>query len=333
MSNALIKEALRTIKRNKARFISIIAIVAVGISFYAGISAAGPDMQQTAVNYYDENNLMDIWMISTVGFNDNDVEAVKEVDGVEDAVGSKFADGTVMVDGRTAANVDGGQTICRAYGLDFTKAESKDKSYINRLTLIEGRFPQNENECVIDRSDMATPKGFEIGKTIKMVGIEENIEKFVETGSNLYIHSLISGNGKTEWSLRLLQSYINKIWFKSDLRCRVLFVNVPRYLIALKESITTPSEYVDHVKKHIFDADIVVFDEIGIKAATTFEFENLLNFINTRLDLGKSNIYTSNLTAHELNERLGSRLYSRIMNMSVDIEFRGSDKRGQLGRE
>ena len=95
----------------------------------------------------------------------------------------------------------------------------------------------------------------------KLKAIELNIEKFVETGSNLYLHSLISGNGKTEWSIRLLQSYINKIWFKSDLRCRVLFINVPRYLISLKESITTPSEYVNHVKKHIFDADIVVFDE------------------------------------------------------------------------
>lgn len=182
MNNALIKEAMRTIKRNKARFISIIAIVAVGISFYAGISAAGPDMQQTAVDYYNDNNLMDIWMISTVGFNDSDVEAIRQLDGVEEAVGSKFADGTVMVDGRTAANVDGGQAICRAYGLDFDKAreyssEGEDsEDYINRLTLLEGRFPENENECVIDRSDMATPKGFEIGKTIKMVGIEENIE-------------------------------------------------------------------------------------------------------------------------------------------------------------
>ena len=182
MNNALIKEALRTIKRNKARFISIIAIVAVGISFYAGISAAGPDMQQTAVDYYNENNLMDVWMISTVGFNESDVEAVRNIDGVEEAVGSKFADGTVVVDGRTAANVDGGQAICRAYGLDFDKAREyssdgeKSKQYINRLTLLEGRFPENENECVIDRSDMATPKGFEIGKTIQMVGIEENIE-------------------------------------------------------------------------------------------------------------------------------------------------------------
>lgn len=162
----------------------------------------------------------------------------------------------------------------------------------------------------------------------KLKSIEDNIEKFVETGTNLYIHSPISGNGKTEWSLRLLQAYISKIWFKSDLRCRVLFINVPRYLISLKESITTPSEYVDHIKKNIFNADIVVFDEIGIKAATTFEFENLLNFINTRIDLGKSNIYTSNLTASELNDRLGSRLYSRILNMSVDIELHGADKRG-----
>ena len=44
--------------------------------------------------------------------------------------------------------------------------------------------------------------------------------------------------------------------------------------------------------------------------------------------MGKSNIYTSNMTANELNERLGSRLYSRIQNLSVDIEFAGSDKRG-----
>ncbi|MBQ7957149.1 MAG: FtsX-like permease family protein [Clostridia bacterium] len=181
MSKGLVKEALRSISKNKARFISIIAIVAVGISFFAGISAAGPDMKQTAVEYYEENNLMDIWMISTVGFNQHDVDAIRNIEGVESATGSKFADGTVVVDGKTAANVDGGQAICRAYGLnlDFAKKYEdgvKYKDYINRLTLLEGRLPQKENECVIDRSDMATPKGFEIGKTIKMVGIEENIE-------------------------------------------------------------------------------------------------------------------------------------------------------------
>lgn len=158
--------------------------------------------------------------------------------------------------------------------------------------------------------------------------IQDNIEGFVEQGKNLYIYSHTCGNGKTEWCLRLIQSYIEKIWFKSDMRCRVLFINVPRYLISLKESFTTPSEYVDHIKKNIFTADLVVFDELGIKVATTFEFENLLNFINTRIDMGKSNIYTSNLSAVELDERLGSRLSSRIIHMSDVIEFKGKDKRG-----
>lgn len=181
MSKGLIKEALRSIRKNKARFISIIAIVAVGISFYAGISASGPDMQQTAVDYYNSNNLMDIWMISSVGFNKGDVEQISKIKGVESVVGSKFADGTVVVNGRTAANVDGGQAICRAYGLDFDLAREfdkgdSDKDYINRLTLIEGRYPKNDKECLIDQSDMATPKGFKIGEKIKLVGIEENIE-------------------------------------------------------------------------------------------------------------------------------------------------------------
>lgn len=158
--------------------------------------------------------------------------------------------------------------------------------------------------------------------------IETHIDAFVEQGQNLYIHSANCGNGKTEWSLRMLQAYVNKIWHKSDLRCRVLFVSVPRYLQALKDNIEHPSEYINHVKQNMFDADLVVFDEIGTKAATAFELEHLLNAINTRIDQGKSNIYTSNLSSNELKQKLGTRLYSRIANMSVDIELLGSDKRG-----
>lgn len=162
----------------------------------------------------------------------------------------------------------------------------------------------------------------------RLKSIEENIELFVKGGNNLYIHSTTCGNGKTEWSLRLLQTYIGKVWHTSDLKCKVLFINVPRYILALKDSITTPSEYVTHIKKNVFDADLVVFDEIGTKGLTTFEHENILNLVNTRIDAGKSNIYTSNLTPQELDEKLGHRLYSRIVNLSVDIELFGSDKRG-----
>lgn len=162
---------------------------------------------------------------------------------------------------------------------------------------------------------------------VKLKKIEDSIETFVCNGSNLYIHSSICGNGKTAWALRMLQSYVNKIWFKSDLRCRVLFINVPRFILSLKDSISNTNDYIDHVKKNIFNADLVVFDEVGTKSLTTFEHEHILNLINTRIDMNKSNIYTSNLSPQELKEKVGDRLYSRIVHLSVDIELFGSDKR------
>ena len=162
----------------------------------------------------------------------------------------------------------------------------------------------------------------------RLKNIENDIEAFVASGSNLYIHSLNTGNGKTAWALRLMQVYFDRIWHKCDLSCHGLFINVPRFLIALKDNFDNPSDYIAHIKAHVLDADIVIWDEIGTKVATQFEAENLLSLINARLDIGKSNIYTSNLGADELRERIGDRLYSRIMGFSTDIEFFGSDKRG-----
>ena len=158
--------------------------------------------------------------------------------------------------------------------------------------------------------------------------VQKNIDKFVESGENLYIHSPISGNGKTSWAIKLLKSYIQKIWHKSDIECRVLFIHVPRFLLALKDNISVKSDYVQFIKDNVANADLVVFDEIGIKAVTAFEHEHFLNIINTRLDANKSNIYTSNLSNSEVMEKLGPRLYSRIVNNSINIEIYGSDKRG-----
>lgn len=157
---------------------------------------------------------------------------------------------------------------------------------------------------------------------------QDNIEEFVNNGCNLYIHSKITGNGKSAWSIRLIQAYFNAIWYKTDLTCRALFINVPRFLLALKDNISQKNDYVEHVKKYILTADLVVWDEIGIKASTTFEMENLLNYINARTECGKSNIYTSNMDGEELKALLGDRLYSRIVNLSEEVILYGQDKRG-----
>ena len=77
MSKALLKDTFRSIWRTKARFISIILIVALGIGFFAGIKATAPDMKETANRYFLSNNLMDLRVLSTVGFEQADVDARK----------------------------------------------------------------------------------------------------------------------------------------------------------------------------------------------------------------------------------------------------------------
>ena len=170
--------------------------------------------------------------------------------------------------------------------------------------------------------------GTDYDKFTQLKDIETHIVNFVSEGKNLYLHSSKCGNGKTAWAIRLIQSYLDKIWYTSDLTCKALFINIPKYLLSLKDSISNPSADVDYIKCNVYTADIVVWDEIGIKNCTQFEFENLLSMINSRIDSGKSNIYTSNLTGTELFDKVGERLYSRIINLSYDIELNGIDKRG-----
>jgi DNA replication protein DnaC len=163
---------------------------------------------------------------------------------------------------------------------------------------------------------------------LQLKNIENNIEEFVNSGSSLYIYSSTCGNGKTAWSIRLIQAYFNSIWHKCDLNCKALFINVPRFLLGLKDNISNKSEYIEHIKSKIQDAELVVWDEIGTKAVTQFEHEHLLSLINNRIDYNKAQIFTSNLSPETLREVVGERLYSRVVNLSTVVEFKGADKRG-----
>ena len=157
--------------------------------------------------------------------------------------------------------------------------------------------------------------------------VQKNINQYISNGDNLYIYSENVGNGKSAWALKLLQSYIYSIWSSSKLECRALWIHVPQFLLALKDNISEKSEYIAHIKKNILDCDLVVFDEFGEKTSTQFETEHLLSYINTRLSLGKSCFYTSNIKPEELNLVVGDRLASRVIGLSNTLEFKGKDMR------
>lgn len=198
--------------------------------------------------------------------------------------------------------------------------------YKTDILFKEGLFSDTQKQHLILKldSNKVDKEAF-----LQLKEIEKNIVPFIEAGKNLYIYSKNLGCGKTSWSLRLAQAYINKIWYISDLTCRILFVNVPNFFINLKDSIDNKqNEYIHQIKKYVNNCDAVIWDDIGTKLGTDYEKENLLSIIDTRVSNKKTNIYTSNLIPSTVEASLGGRLSSRIINLSQLIELKGADKRG-----
>lgn len=169
--------------------------------------------------------------------------------------------------------------------------------------------------------------GTDKDKFMELKKIQINISDFVTSGKNLFIYSKNVGNGKSSWSKKLLLSWFKSIIFTSDFVCRGLFINVTKFFNELRNNIDDKSDYITYVKELIPKVDLVVWDDIGIKTLTTWEHDVLFDIINTRVEKGLSNIYTSNMTPIELKEKLGDRLHSRIIQLSTLIELNGKDKR------
>jgi putative ABC transport system permease protein len=152
MKKSLIKNTLREIKNSKARFFSIMAIIALGCGFYCGIRATAPSMVNMANSYYQRTSLMDYRLVSTVGFDDDDVKAVESVDGVTAVDAGYFAD--IVSDYSDSAH-------------EVRLIAVTDK--LNELTVLEGRLPQKKGEVVIEDGSFS-------GGDLK-VGDTINVEK------------------------------------------------------------------------------------------------------------------------------------------------------------
>lgn len=161
--------------------------------------------------------------------------------------------------------------------------------------------------------------------------IQDHINEFVANGENLYIYSANTGNGKTCWSIKLIQQYFNNVWYGNRFRCRGLFIFVPAFLNDVKKNINNPSyEFNDFVNR-ISVADLVIWDDIGANKLSDFDYTQLLSYIDQRKLNLKSNIYTGNLNREQLLDYVGTRLTSRIWNDSIKVELVGIDRRDDFG--
>lgn len=115
------------------RYIAIIAIIALGVGFFAGLRVTKTAMVKTADTYVNDHGLFDYRLVSTVGYDEDDVAAFAELDGVRAAEGSFSAD--------LLAQTMSGDIVLRAHSITGT---------VNTLSLVSGRQPAQANECIVD---------------------------------------------------------------------------------------------------------------------------------------------------------------------------------------
>lgn len=150
MTKSLRKDFRREIKKSFSRFISILLIVTLGVAFYSGIRSSMPAMQMTADSIYDEQNLMDIRVVGTLGLTDNDIKAISEIEGVE------FAEGAYTTD-----------FLCLVNSKELVTKVIATPEKINDVIVSEGRYPEKFNECVVSR-EFLEASGLTIGEFVTL---------------------------------------------------------------------------------------------------------------------------------------------------------------------
>ncbi|PWL50947.1 MAG: hypothetical protein DBY36_05420 [Clostridiales bacterium] len=134
------KCVLREIKSSFGRFVAIIAIVALGVGFLVGLLSATPDMRASADRFYKKGGMADLFIRSASGFSQAELDALGALGCVGDVLPAYVTDTQLVTGGDETATA-------RLYGLPLL--ETGGVLPVNRLTLVEGRMPSAQNECVV----------------------------------------------------------------------------------------------------------------------------------------------------------------------------------------
>ena len=157
MKNTLWKDIFRDINKSKGRFFSIVIIIALGVMLFTGVKTAPINMKVTSDKYYDDYNLMDLRVISTLGLTDEDIKDIKNINGVLGVYGEKTID--------VISKINSNEVVMKIQSLPENLGESNE-DYINRLVVVEGHLPEADNQCVIGEDKMKK-LNLKIGDKIK----------------------------------------------------------------------------------------------------------------------------------------------------------------------
>ncbi len=194
MKNKLLLSNLRAIKSSYKTFISLMCISLLGVGFFVGIKTTAPDMIYTFDKYYDDLNVYDVKITSTVGFSDNNIEAIKEINDIKDI--------------KLVNNKD---EIIKANDKEYAVKFIEINDDINKIEITKGKKPQNKDEIVVEENllkenNLTIGDYIEIGnQKLKIVGIVKSPLYF-----SVYRDSTTIGNGKIDYYAYTIYDFFNE---------------------------------------------------------------------------------------------------------------------------
>ena len=81
------KHLFKTIQKNIVSFLAVALMAATGISIYLGDQSAAKAILEKANTYFIENQLQSFEVSSAYGMTKEDLDAMKELDGIDEVEG------------------------------------------------------------------------------------------------------------------------------------------------------------------------------------------------------------------------------------------------------
>lgn len=164
------KDLVRSIVKSRGRFFSVMAIIFLGVSFFAGINATEPDMVLSADKYYKEQNLSDFRIISPLGFKEEDLQALGAVEGVTRIQKGFYKDLFLVTPAGTTSVVK---------LMSYDPKDFQGEEGLNAPYLLEGRLPEAPGEILLE-SGLGVPRELSLGDVVTAtVSGEEDVREIL----------------------------------------------------------------------------------------------------------------------------------------------------------
>lgn len=212
---------------------------------------------------------------------------------------------------------------CKLYNTDKCTNICDFKIVLDALYSLSN-IPKRYRQDIPLRPEKADLESFHYLKNYK-----DHIGTKVEEGQWLYLFSRNSGNGKTSWSCKFVSEYFRYLLRTRDFQIenRALYLNTNIFLEQLRNSFDDKDTNIHTLLDRAYKCDLLILDDIGVERGTPWTQERLYDLLNTRYNECKCTIFTSNLGPTEIEDKLGTRIVSRIRSSKI-VELKGNDRRG-----